>query len=83
LNQDGRDKRMDQDRGLNQDGTDERMGQDRGLNQDGKVADFVGAYCISPPPAILTLISPFRVINSFILLGQIITPRGGEIFVET
>ncbi len=28
LNQDGRDERMGQDRGMNQDGKEERMGQD-------------------------------------------------------
>jgi len=82
MNQDGRDERIGQDLGMNQDGRDERMDQDHFHYVAGKVTDFVGAYCISPPPAILTSKSPFRVINSFILLGQIINPEGGGIFVE-
>jgi len=36
LNQDGRDKRIDQDHGMNQDGRDKRIDQDHGMNQDGR-----------------------------------------------
>ncbi|GEM68537.1 hypothetical protein SMI01S_21430 [Sphingobacterium mizutaii NBRC 14946 = DSM 11724] len=36
LNQDGKDRRIDQDYELNQDGKDRRIDQDYELNQDGK-----------------------------------------------
>ncbi|WP_313191724.1 hypothetical protein [Sphingobacterium sp.] len=84
MDQDEWDARMDHDLGVEPGCPstqlrvqDARMDQDCVHHVVGKVADFVGAYCISPLPAILISISPFRWINSFILLGQIINPQRG------